>query len=78
MIKFKEDIYKRKGDKVSIVYLLDTKKMRVIIRIISSNTYEPVSQLKYSKYVVEETKKHLIYLGFDLVYSCQCVKETLC
>lgn len=78
MIKFKEDIYKRKADKVSIVYLLDTEKMRVIVRIISSNLCEPISDFKYSKYTVEEVKKHLIYLGFDLVYSCQCVKETLC
>lgn len=78
MIKFKQEKYERIADsaEITINYYLDTEKFKIKFSIISSDMYQPVITLSYTKKRMSDLKLWLETVGFQHVGTCEYFRDS--
>lgn len=75
IIRIKIEKYERFKDKINVSYYFDVDKLQVRMQIISSDTYDPVIDLSYTKKKEKNFKTWLKKANFKLVSSCKYIRD---
>lgn len=75
MIRIKIEKYERFKYKINVLYYVDVDKIQLRMQIISSDMYDPVIDLSYTKKKEENFRTWLKKANFKLVSSCKYTRD---
>lgn len=75
IIRIKIEKYERVKDKINVLYYVDVDKMQLRMQIVSTDKFDPVIDLSYTKKKEENFKTWLKKANFKLVSSCKYVRD---